>query len=959
MGTILAVTVIALGKSSSLNKRVVSVAVPYAIVLFESITCVLVGGDSFYFMLLICISAVFVLFHEDPLSHLVYIVLANLTVIFLMQEFPDVMNAPYSGNTRAVADSFFAFNFINAVTYLVGRFAHKRNKGAADTGNTFQTLLETTPNYMVVIDKESRVSYISDSLMTWLGIGDKRYALGRPLLDLFGVELRMMFHDAISNGTKPDEVIEVYIRGKVKYFLLSSSFIKDDGVSRLFEWTNITAMIEAKIHAEEAARAKSEFLARMSHEIRTPMNAITGMSELILREENMNSAINDYAANIKNSGNHLLSIINDILDFSKIETGKLEIIPINYIFSSLICDVISITRVKAADKPIFFTADIDCNIPNRLIGDEVRFKQILINILGNAVKYTDEGFISLEVKSSVVKEDVFLTIKISDSGVGIKKADIGKLFDEFTQFDMIKNRGREGAGLGLTITKNLCIAMGGSITVESKYGKGTAFTIKLPQKICNPGDSYERIAQVQNAADKDILVLESRPIYAESIRKTLRSLGLDCDFSTFLPEFSNKLSENSYDYIFISSLLYPSAKKIISKANASARLVLMGGLGEHSDQPDLICVSMPLHCISVANILNSGSETIAAREFEHESISFIAPGARVLIVDDIETNLAVAEGLMLPYKMQIDTCASGKEAIELIKKNHYDLVFMDHMMPEMDGVETVRIIRSFHDSYYKNLPIVAFTANAVSGVREMFLENGMNDFISKPVELGKLGSILLRWIPEQKRQEHSDNSKNQEIANISIEGINVIAGITASGGSVIYYLRTLEIFCGESRSKIKEIKSAHKNRNTGVFTTLIHGLKGAAANIGATVVSQAAKQLEEAGRAEDTEYIDSNLDGFVYTLETLLTKIDRFISENKHISNTQHSSESEYLHEMLTLLRAALENLQQDDIDLLLKELTEKPRHHATQELIESIANNVLIYEYEAAIEIIDEVTSN
>ena len=379
------------------------------------------------------------------------------------------------------------------------------------------------------------------------------------------------------------------------------------------------------IESNKANKAKTRFLAKMSHEIRTPMNAIIGMAELALRE-NMTYTVKEYILGVKQAGTNLLSIINDILDFSKIENEKLEIVPSNYSFSSLINNVVNIIKTRIADSGLRFEINIDSNIPDSLFGDETRIRQVLLNVLGNAVKYTKKGFISFSVNGEIKEDTVLLTIEVTDSGMGIKPKDLKKLFDEFVRMDMESKKGIEGTGLGLAIAKNLIKMMNGDISVQSEYGKGSIFTVKLPQKI--------------------------------SVNELFDSLKTD-----------------------------------------------------------------------------------------NMTIKFNAPNARVLVVDDIDANLKVVKGLMQPYKMQVDLCTSGAEAIEMVKANNYDLVFMDHMMPDMDGVEATKIIREI----YANLPIIALTANAVSGVKEMFFSNGFNDFLSKPIDTINLNSILEKWLPKEKQ----------------------------------------------------------------------------------------------------------------------------------------------------------------------------------------------------------------
>ena len=405
--------------------------------------------------------------------------------------------------------------------------------------------------------------------------------------------------------------------------------------------------------AKNASLIKSNFIAQMSHEIRTPMNAITGMSEMLLRRD-LNEEARQEVQDIKQASSTLISIINDILDFSKIEAGKLEIISRKYMLSSLVNDSINIIRMRLMEKPIRFFTNIDGTIPNNLIGDETRLIQIILNLLSNATKFTDKGHISMTISGERLedrqpKDAIWLKIVISDTGRGIKPEDQSKLFSAFSQVDVKRNRGIEGTGLGLTITKQLCVAMGGDISMTSEYGKGSEFTVIIPQYI-----------------DSDSKGPKNVPF----------SLVVDLNNNQDHFDNSASLSENS----------------------------------------------------------------------------FTIPQARILIVDDLVTNLKVAEGLLAPYRANIDTCISGEKAIRMIKLREkqgekYDIVFMDHMMPEMDGIEATAAIRVFN----KNIPIVALTANVVSGMREKFLENGFNDFLPKPIDVSKLDEILGRWIGKEKK----------------------------------------------------------------------------------------------------------------------------------------------------------------------------------------------------------------
>jgi len=646
-------------------------------------------------------------------------------------------------------------------------------------------------------------------------------------------------------------------------------------------------LLEANKKAEFASRAKSDFLAKMSHEIRTPMNAITGMAELLLRGE-LSCEARGYARDIKQAGNNLVSIINDILDLSKIEAGKLEIVPVKYMLSSLINDTVNIIRMRLREKPIRFFTNIDGNIPNSLIGDEVRIRQILLNLLSNAVKYTEKGHIGLTI--TIDKRDdkqIVLRMDVADTGKGIKPEHQANLFDEFVRVDMKKNQGIEGTGLGLPITKRLCAAMDGKLSMKSEYGTGSVFTVIIPQGI----ESKEPFAVVEEPERKKVLVYEGRVVYAKSICWTLENLAVPHAVVTNQEDFVATLYRAEWFYVFSGYGLYEKIKPLMNQDDSIFRggkkphLALMVEWGTEAYIPNVRFVSIPIQSLSIANTLNGKADR---RDYFESSgvIRHTFPHARLLIVDDIATNLKVGEGLLSPYNTKVDTCLSGAEAIELVKRNKYDLIFMDHMMPEMDGIEATAVIRAWEKEFAcQQIPIIALTANAVVGMREMFIENGFNDFLSKPIDVSKLDEILNCWIPAEKRANNNEQittnkeNKGQDKPSLpAIPHVDTAKGIAMLGGKSDTYRKVLSMFCKDIDERLPQLQIMPETNTLPAFIIQVHSLKSVSASIGAQELSSNAAGLEAAGKAADMVFIREHLPGFTVQLAELEENIRTVLS---------------------------------------------------------------------------------
>jgi CheY-like chemotaxis protein len=587
------------------------------------------------------------------------------------------------------------------------------------------------------------------------------------------------------------------------------------------------------------------------------------MTELILMEE-LSPNARDQAIIIKNSGGHLLSIINDILDFSKIESGKMEVTQMEYLFHSTVNDVISIINSKLTNPNVQFIAYMERDIPNRLIGDEVRLRQVLINLLNNSIKYTREGRITFDVSWKKTGEDtLLLTLRIKDTGIGIKKADLEKLFSEFQQFDIEKNKNVEGTGLGLAITYNLVKLMGGTISAESTYDLGSIFTIQLPQQ--------------------------------------------------YIPtETDNVWHEDDLD--------------------ATGNSILLTGR---------------------TRIENA----ITTKTME----TFKIPGVNILVVDDVPTNLRVAQGLLAPYEATVDICMSGKEAMAAVNKKNYDIVFMDHMMPEMDGLETARTLREMQGGRFADMIIIALSANAIVGAKEMFLQNGLNDFISKPIEIDKLNAMLTKWIPKEKQiySEPATDTPTTDTKANTIEGINMEKGLRLSGGNKTIYNEILELFHEDIEAKIAQLTNAINDNDVNLYNIYVHALKSACANIGATELSDQASALETAAIKNDIPFITENNPALLEGLKSLQKNIADALGltdKTETITADTPAYDREALKTALLQLKIALESYDSLAIDETSKTVGAYVKYAPLKEPLKVLLDNVFVGLYPEAVSQIEKL---
>ncbi len=711
------------------------------------------------------------------------------------------------------------------------------------------------------------------------------------------------------------------------------------------------AAINLSYELERAAQMKADFLANMSHEIRTPMNAVIGMAEMALREDIPDTA-REYITQIKASGKSLLAIINDILDFSKIESGKLEIVEVEYEVMSIINDIVNVIESRIGDKDIELIVNADPNLPHILYGDDVRIKQMITNLANNAVKFTNSGAVTLEMTfEEIDSENIWLDVSIRDTGIGIKEEDIGKLFQSFQQVDSKRNRNIEGTGLGLAITQQLAYLMNGGVDVQSVYGKGSLFHFRIPQKVIDRREE----AVVKNK-EKIFAVGMFRNEYMQnSWQFCLALYGIHYEIADNYARLL-ELKEEGANYFFLEYACIGSRLRAFAEREQDVTCVaVIDPFVKISDKENFIWMKKPLYCLNLAAVFNGENMLNLHNNNGSDEMRFTAREANVLIVDDNGINLTVAEGLLKPLEMHIDTASSGKMAITMVQEKDYDLIFMDHMMPEMDGVETTHSIRELGGKYL-DIPILALTANALSGVKEMFIQEGMNDFVPKPIEIRTIASKIKQWLPQEKvhmlTQEEMKEQDTDKMPEIVLEGIDIKQGMSFAG-TVELYKKVLRDYYVVIEKKANLIAEYERNDEIEAYTIEVHALKSASRLIGAEKLATLAERLEEAGNEGNIELIHEKTEKMLLMYRNYQNILKDY-APTKEKEKGKEKISKQIVISLCDQLAEAADMLDLDTMEMLVKELKKYQFDDREKDYLLQVEEAVQNIDSDSLIEVLD-----
>lgn len=709
---------------------------------------------------------------------------------------------------------------------------------------------------------------------------------------------------------------------------------------------------------EEANRRAEDFLTNVSHELRTPINAVTGITAVMLKnEEDADKRKNIFS--IQMAGYRLFNQIEDILDYTEIDTGKVKVSEDTYMISSIVNDIIVENRLSERENMPELVFDIDAGMPSVLLGDGRKIKKILKHLIDNALKFTHKGGVYVRVFALTKPYGINLCIRVSDTGVGIATEELGRITERFYQSNGGRNRRAGGLGLGLPIVYGMVNAMKGFIQIESTAGIGTTISASIPQKVSDetPGmavNDRKNLCLASFLMSEKYEVPEVRDYYNEMISHLVQRFDIPLHGVSNMDEFERLISMYQLTHLFIGKEEYEENKSRLEElAQTMEVIVVADNSFALSRESKVKLLRKPFFCLPIINLLNastSGDEDVFEEKY------MLCPGVRVLVVDDEPMNLMVAQGILGDYQMVVKTADSGRRAIELCKEEEFDLIFLDHMMPEMDGVETLKLLRKVQSDQNKVFTIIAFTANAVSGAREMFLKEGFDEFVSKPIETLEMERILRKMLPKssilfvdekdkknlktvdkEKQSVSKDgvtdgkgtesSSEENEIERLESAGIHTRSGMQYCRGDREFYVELVTKFAKDAERKAAEIDDFFQTEDFENYCILVHALKSSAKMVGADALSEMAREAEEAAKNQDADYIREHHKELLTAYDEVVQCILDVVTADENASKQALKEESvevsgDELIQWLEKLKESLNTFEADKAETLISEMS-------------------------------------
>ena len=730
---------------------------------------------------------------------------------------------------------------------------------------------------------------------------------------------------------------------------------------------------------EETNRRTEDFLTNVSHELRTPINVVTGLTAVMLKTEEEKEKRKDIVS-VQMAGHRLFSQIEDILDYTEIDTGRIKVTEDTYMISSIVNDIITGNCMQERENAPELIFDMDAGIPALLVGDRRKIKKIIKHLVDNAMKFTKKGGVYVRLHALPKEYGINLCIRVSDTGIGIDEDNLTKIKERFYQSNGGRNRRAGGLGLGIPIVCGMTTAMEGFLQIESVEGGGTTVSVSIPQKVadaspCMSVTNRNSLCLGCYLRPEKYAVPEVRSYYNETITHMVRGLDLVLHRVFNLEELEKLVSMYQLTHLFIGKEEYEENREYFERADKNTEIVV---IADDSlvvrEESRIKHIRKPFCCLPVINMLNAGPAQGMDR---YEKECMVCPGVRALVVDDEPMNLMVAEGILRDYQMQVKTVESGMKALELCDKEKFDLIFLDHMMPEMDGVETLKRLRKMYTEEGETLTVIAFTANAVSSAREMFLREGFDEFVSKPIEELELERVLKKVLPKSSIMfvdkdwhagKHADTAsegsmeiktEKDMLRRLEKFGINTRAGLQYCRGDKEFYRELLAKFAQDAPQKEQAIDKFWKKEDLKNYRIMVHALKSSAKMIGADSLSESARKAEEAAKNQDMAYISAHHEELLATYrETALEMsetpdIDSDSTEITALGNgndTQISGE-EFL-QRLNAIKDCFDTFEADRAEILIAEMSSMVYGGMpVEELLRGIREDVNEFEFGKASE--------